>query len=272
MDKTQLIQKCNYEIGVKYPSGFGNSINKALLPSFWRRWCWSEDPPLTWGHAVELCCWLGNCSAGRYKDAKLLNVSSQWIVTGDDRLNVSQTADWLVLEFIAIKTRGGRKTRKKKWWKSDPQKLNFQKTGLSGIKKTNKKKLTRYMERSILRELCSWSRSLTKRSLWKRQKPSSFTHIFALVHRTGETERERGATGASLSGMQKTVASLLKLASAKPYTGVHARISQWDQLVLRVSLRDTWTRERTSMCLKATWAAASGAPIVYFCPQTQKWR
>lgn len=50
------------------------------------------------------------------------------------------------------------------------------------------------MERSIRRELCSWSRSLTKRSLWNRQEPRSFTHIFAHVHRTGETES--GATGA----------------------------------------------------------------------------
>lgn len=46
---------------------------------------------------------------------------------------------------------------------------------LARIKK-KKKRLTRYMERSILRELCSWSRSLTKRSLWKRQEPRSFTH------------------------------------------------------------------------------------------------
>lgn len=45
------------------------------------------------------------------------------------------------------------------------------------------------MERSIRRELCSWSRSLTKRSLWKRQEPRSFTHLCTCSQNRGGGER-----------------------------------------------------------------------------------
>lgn len=43
------------------------------------------------------------------------------------------------------------------------------------------KVLTRYMERSILRELCSWSRSLTNRSLWKDRRAEKF-HSHHITH------------------------------------------------------------------------------------------
>lgn len=127
------------------------------------------------------------------------------------------------------------------------------------------------MERSILRELCSWSRSLTKRSLWKRQEPRGCTHLCTCSQNRGDRQRSNWSRPEWTAADGSVPA---KMACAKPYADVRAdRLSQWDQFVLSVSLRDARTRaarEQTGVCLNATWSAASGGiPVVYFCPQTR---
>lgn len=51
-------------------------------------------------------------------------------------------------------------------------------------------RLTLYMERSIRRELCSWSKSFTKRSLcWKKKREQSdFSQILAPFQKAGKTQ------------------------------------------------------------------------------------
>lgn len=74
------------------------------------------------------------------------------------------------------------------------------------------------MERSILRELCSWSRSLTKRSLWKRQEPRGFTHL-CTSHNRGDSQRSNWSRP-EWNAEDSSVPA--KIACAKPYAGVHA--------------------------------------------------